>query len=221
MTWATHSEDHYKAIAEILMSGSDTAVAIIGGSYLDDTLRRTLSERLRDDKDIRRKLLKPSGSLGNSGPKIDALYMLYAFERDVRNAMYGVCDIRNFFAHNLGASFDSDHKTVVGAFKNLTLHEGKKHYPHHIHGEKSDVEIEEITSRKTLFIVNLKLCLIALMNNRVSHHLWTTKRKTIKELRDQKRKWKSMDREGTHSLFIVPATSLQKSPAPKTPRAQN
>ena len=173
MTWAIFSDEHLRAIGELIQNQrSERITAIVGGALLDDTLRRTLAERLRDDKDIANKLLKVSGALGNSVPKIDMLYMLKAFEKPERNAMYGIADVRNFFAHNLDASFDSDKKTMVDGLGKMTLHEGRTHYPHHLfkRDNKEDKHrLEPIKNDRDKFIVNLKLCLIALMQDRVSH----------------------------------------------------
>ena len=58
MTWAIFSDEHIQAIGEIIGAGSGRVTAIVGGAMLDDTLRRTLSERLRNDKDIANKLLR-------------------------------------------------------------------------------------------------------------------------------------------------------------------
>lgn len=175
MTWAIFSDEHGRAIIEILESGSERVAAIVGGALLDRTLRRTLAERLRDDKDISSKLLKISGALGNAGPKIDLLYQLYAFEKSVRDALYGLSTVRNFFAHNLDASFDSHEKNISDAMKLLSLHENVKYYPHLIPHEDSVIEIEAITNNHVRFLVNLKLCLIALMRDRVSHDMYSNK----------------------------------------------
>lgn len=159
MTWAIFSDEHIRAIAEIIQSGSERVTAIVGGALLDDTLRRTLAERLRNDKDIARKLLKVNAPLGNTVPKIDLLYMLQAFEKPVRNALYGLSNARNFYAHNLDASFNSQKKEMVDAMKLLALHEDRKVYPHHIYEGDADIPIETIKNNRDRFIVNLKLCL--------------------------------------------------------------
>ena len=71
MVWAILGEEYNKAINEIIASDSDRIIAVVGGAMLDDTLRRTLEERLRDNKDINKKLFRATGPLGNLGPKID------------------------------------------------------------------------------------------------------------------------------------------------------
>ena len=149
---------------------------------------------MRNDKDIARKLLKVNAPLGNTVPKIDLLYMLQAFEKPVRNALYGLSNARNFYAHNLDASFNSQKKEMVDAMKLLALHEDRKVYPHHIYEGDADIPIETIKNNRGRFIVNLKLCLIALMHDRVSHDTWSNKPLTKTALREQKRAWKLNER---------------------------
>ncbi len=194
MTWASFSGTHVRGIAEIFQSGSHRVTAIVGGALLDDTLRRTLAERLRNDKDIVGKLLKVNAPLGNTVPKIDLLYMLHAFDKPVRNALYGISNARNFFAHNLDVSFNSQKEEMVDAMKLLTLHEGRRVYPHRIYEGDTDLLIEPVRNNLDRFLVNLKLCLIALMRDRVSHHTWSNKPFTKTALREQERKWKRLGR---------------------------
>lgn len=187
MVWAIFSDEHRASIKEIVESRSDRIVAIVGGAILDNTLHRTLSERLRNDKDINRKLLRVNGALGNTVPKIDLLYMLNAFEKPVRNALYGISEIRNFLAHKLDTSFDSQEKDMVDALNKLTIHEGKKYYPHHLFDQDSEIEIEPVENSRDRFLVNLQLGLIALMRDRVSHGTWSNTLLSENEIRERVR----------------------------------
>ena len=185
MTWAIFSDGHIRAIVELIQqSQSERVTAIVGGALLDDTLRRTLTERLRDDKDIARKLLRVSGPLGNTKPKIDLLYMLGGCEKPVRDTLHGLSQIRNYFAHNLEPKFDSQTKDVLDAMLLLTLHVNKKYYPRHLDNRESEVEIEAVATNRDKFIINLKLCLIVLMHDRVSHVTWSNKPLTQEEMRE-------------------------------------
>lgn len=194
MTWAIFTSEHSQAIGEIISTGSPRVTAIIGGALLDDTLRRTLSERLLNYKNTSDKIFKINGALGNTGPKIDLLYMLGAYDKPVRNALEGISDIRNFFAHKLDASFNLRSGKLRSSIQKLTLHKNRKFYPHHIYDEDSKLEIEPIKNDHDIFVVNLKLCLIALMRDRVSHDTWSNKPLTKTALREQKRKWKKRER---------------------------
>lgn len=183
MTWAIFDQEHPRAIAEII-TGSDRVAAIVGATLLDATLRRTLQERFREENDIGPKLMKPSGALGNAGPKIDVLYLLGAFGKPTRNTLYGLSETRNYFAHNLESSFDATNPKLIEALGKLVLHEGRTVYPHHIYDQDSDIEIGPITTNRDRFLVNLRLSLIALMRDRMSHHTWTNLPRTEAELRE-------------------------------------
>ncbi len=196
MTWAIFSDEHIRAIGEIIHGASSGRVAaIVGGAILDDTLRRTLSERLRNDEDTANKLLRVGRALGNTGPKIDMLYMIGAFEKPVRNSLHGLIEIRNYFAHALNPSFNSQSREMVRAAKKLTLHKGRTHYPHAIYDEDTDEEIEDIANNRDLFLVNLKLCLIALMRDRVTHDTWSNKPITKTAMHKIKRERKLWERK--------------------------
>jgi hypothetical protein len=93
--------------------------------------------------------------------------------------------VRNFFAHHLDASFDSPDTEFVKHVKRLTLHEDRTHYPHHLFGPNSAVAIEPINSKRDQFVVNLKLALITLMRDRISHEPYTNRPLTEAELRER------------------------------------
>lgn len=206
MTWALFGEQS-KAVIEILQTSSDRVAAVVGGALLDSTLDRTLKERLRNDSDIAKKLLRVGGALGNTVPKSDLLYMLHAFEKPTLKALWGLSKIRNFFAHNLGASFDSKDRELADGLSLLKLHEGRKMYPHHLFSRDSKEAVEPTTSKRSLFLVNLKLCLLALMRDRVSHYTWTNQPLPVRKLREQLRTGRQPERP-----------SRGKPQPPKTPR---
>lgn len=176
MTWAVFLEDKYtRAVIELLTeaaktSGSEKVVAVVSGALLEEAVDRTLRERLINDPGVIKNLLEADRPLGNVAPQIDLLYLLGAFDDRTRRALKGLAHVRNFFAHRTDASFDSLDKDFTDAMKRLVLHEGKTHYPHHLFGPDSNVSIESVTSRRDQFVVNLKIGLIALMRDRISHH---------------------------------------------------
>lgn len=182
MSWAIFDYKKHIAAVNEIVTGPDRIVAIVGGAFLDETLRHTLEARLQDHEKIRGKLFDVGRALGNLEPKVDLLYLLYAFDKDVRNALYGICTIRNLFAHNLEMKFDSDNEKMKEALGKLKLHEGRTHYPHHLlEGENDQVVIETIGDNRTLFMVNLKCCLAYLMRDRVSHEPATNRKLTPEE----------------------------------------
>jgi DNA-binding MltR family transcriptional regulator len=173
--WAIFPTDkHTKAVIELMTAtlphqGSERIVAIVGGSLLEDALETTLRERLLNNKGLVDSLLDFDKPLGSMGPQIDLLHLLGAFDEKTRSAMKGIARIRNYFAHSMDASFNSSEKHFVDNFKRLTLHENITHYPHHLFGPDSDVLIEPVNSPQDQYIVNLKLALLFLMRDRVSH----------------------------------------------------
>jgi hypothetical protein len=214
MAWATFSDEHLRAIVELIQNqSSERVTAIVGGALLDDTLRRTLAERLRDDKDIANKLLKVNGALGNAGPKIDLLYMLKAFDKPVRNALYGISEARNFFAHNLDASFDSGKEKMLQAMDKLVLHVGRATYPHHLFQRDTRHALSPVKNNRDKFIVNLQLCLIFLMRDRVSHVIHSFEPRTEEQIRETIKKEKERQEASN-------ATSQGKPSSPKTPPRQ-
>ncbi len=78
MVWAILGEPQSEAIKEILESRSDRIIAIVGGAILDETLKRTLEERLRNDRNISNKSFKLTGPLGNPGGGMAAFYAVVA-----------------------------------------------------------------------------------------------------------------------------------------------
>lgn len=170
MPWAIFEDkSDTKAIIELISSNSPRVAAIIGGALLDEHLRETLLERLRESG-VAERLVRIEGPLGNLGPKIDLLYLLHAFEKQTYKALKGISQIRNFFAHHLDASFTSSDEKFVEAMKALTLHEGKSHYPDPHSDKDTSLKIEDVGHDNQIrFLVNLKISLLELMRDRASH----------------------------------------------------
>lgn len=173
MVWAILGEEYHKAIDEIVASDSDRIIAVVGGAMLDDTLRRTLEDRFRQKKKMNEKLFRPTGPLGNLVPKIDLAFQLYVFERHVWNAFNGIAETRNFFAHRLSASFEARDQKLTDALAKLTLHQDRRFYPHPHTRADSEFEIERVETNRDTFLVNLKVGLIFLMADRLTHVTYT------------------------------------------------
>jgi hypothetical protein len=183
MTWAIFHDDHTAAIGELISSPSDRVTAVVGGALLDEHVQRTLSERLRDSRRTGW-LLKTDNPLGNVGPKIELLYILYAIDKPTFKALKGIAGVRNFFAHNVTASFTSADPLFLEHMAPLTLDVGKLVYPHHLYSWRdSEVAIEQIRNNRDWFIVNLKLGLLALMQDRVRHEANGNDALTLEEIR--------------------------------------
>ena len=109
MTWAIFPDDkHTSALIELLTTGSERVMAVIGGALLEQAIDRTLRERLLNKPDLVDNLLEVDRPLGNMSPKIDLLCPLGAFDEKAHAAMKGIAGVRNFFAHHLDASLGSD-----------------------------------------------------------------------------------------------------------------
>jgi hypothetical protein len=118
------------------------------------------------------KLFRVGGPLGFFMPKIDFGYQLYMFEKPIRNAMYGIADIRNLFGHQLDMTFESSNNKLIDAANKLTPHEGRTHYPiPHWEAQNSEYELEPTSTIREMFFVNLKLCLIWLFGDYNRHQL--------------------------------------------------
>jgi hypothetical protein len=176
MVWAIGNPAQNIALKELIHGqSSDRVVGIVGGAILEDALREAMIERFRDvtghNADMNEKLFRVGGPLGFFMPKIDLGYQLHMFEKPIRNAMYGIADIRNLFAHQLDMTFDSTNSKLIEATKKLTLHEGRTHYPiPNWDSQNLGYELEPTATTQGKFFVNLKLCLIWLFGDRNRHH---------------------------------------------------
>lgn len=179
MTWAIGNPAQDAALKELIQNQySDRVVGIVGGAILEDALKAAMISRFRDaaghKTDINEKLFRVGGPLGFFVPKIDLGYQLYMFDKPVRNAMYGIAEIRNLFAHQLDVTFESNNPKMLDAANKLTLHQGRTHYPNPI-TEKDHPEtpiIEPTDTVRDKFFVNLRLCLLWLMGDDHRHQLW-------------------------------------------------
>ena len=178
MAWAVGNPQQEAAVRELIQQqSSDRVVAIVGAAICEDALRNALASRFRDTAghatDINDKLFRVGGPLGFFMPKIDLGYQLYVFEKPIRNALYGIADIRNLFAHQLDMKFDSADARMIAAIKKLTLHQGQTHYPNPItEGKDMQSAIEPTDTNRDKFLVNLKFCLLWFFGDHRRHGLW-------------------------------------------------
>jgi len=131
MTWALFPEERYlKGVLELMSAGQSSpsperVMAVVGGALLEEAVEGTIRERLINDPSVVNKLIEPDKPLGNMGPQIDLLRCLGAIDERTHSAFQGIVRIRNFFAHNLDASFDSIDKKFLKYMNKLVLHEDK------------------------------------------------------------------------------------------------
>lgn len=84
---------------------NDTAIAIVGPAFLDSLLKDILIEFMIDDEAEVSKLLE--SPLGNYGSRVSACYCLGLIGTIVKADLKLVSKIRNFFAHDIRATFSN------------------------------------------------------------------------------------------------------------------
>jgi hypothetical protein len=169
MTWLALNEAQNKAITELINTGSERIIAVVGGALFDSSLRSALESRMAPDKDKHRLLFKDTGPLSGQN-KVTLAGLLYMFDDQTTKAMDPVYTIRNLFAHNLDMSFDSKDQRMLEATTKLTLHEVHEYYPHPLSsGKPTEYKIEPVEDNKTRFIVNLKILLIFVYKDSDKH----------------------------------------------------
>lgn len=87
---------------------NDRAIAIVGPSFLDTQLEHLLINFFIEDEREVRQLLKPDRPIGTFGSRTTLAFCLGLIGKIVRDDLRLVGKIRNRFAHNLEASFDSE-----------------------------------------------------------------------------------------------------------------
>jgi hypothetical protein len=65
------------------------------------------------------------------------------------------------------------------------MQEGLTHFPHHLYKDRKGMKIDVQEGNRGTFILNLRLALLILMRDRVSHTLWSNNPLSEKKLRKQ------------------------------------
>lgn len=187
MTWPIFGDHELKrkAINRIMLSGDPVVAAVVGGTMLEEAVERTLKERMRDNAEGAKRLFNLEKPLSNVTAQIDTLYMLWAIDKTTRDAMLGISRIRNFFAHNLNATFESQSADIVKAFGKLKLHDTFEFYPDARFGTPTTKRIENAANNREIFVLNLKLCLNMLMQDRCRHETHSTELISHETLKQQ------------------------------------
>jgi hypothetical protein len=99
--------------SELYRSGSDRAIAVMFGSYVETGLKRYLLSKLRDDLDSndRSKLFDFVGPLGDFASKITIAYAFTLIGPVTRSDLEIIRQLRNGFAHSR-VSFNFDTPAV-------------------------------------------------------------------------------------------------------------
>lgn len=94
---------------ELLNSGPDTSVIVVGVSYIDACLASLLSKRLLESK-VTDKLLDPrSGAVGSFSARSDLVYALGLIDKSLYQDLLVLGELRNEAAHHhFALSFSSE-----------------------------------------------------------------------------------------------------------------
>jgi hypothetical protein len=93
--------DEFRRAMSEISSGSDRAVALVGGAILETTLTDTLKVFLHRKKKITDDLFRPSGACGAFATKIHLGFLIGLYGEDAHRELTIMKDIRNQFAHSL------------------------------------------------------------------------------------------------------------------------
>lgn len=99
--------DEVQKIGDILVDGSDLAVALIASSFLDECLRSLLMACFRSGGTSETLLRSGRGVLGTYSARTDLAYSLGLIDKHALKALRTIGEIRNAFAHSYGeATFE-------------------------------------------------------------------------------------------------------------------
>lgn len=88
-------------------SGSDRVAAVVGGALIDEILRRTLRNSLRQDSKALDEAAQANGPLATFSACINMGYLLGLYGKEVKRDLHILRKIRNEFAHQLNATFST------------------------------------------------------------------------------------------------------------------
>lgn len=94
------TEEWLQLIKEI-EHDSDRAAAVVGGTFLEVALQRTLVSHFHPDKKITGELFHPSGALGAFATKIRVAKLVGIFANTAYKDFTIIKNIRNTFAHEM------------------------------------------------------------------------------------------------------------------------
>lgn len=93
-------------INEINLS-PDRSSGVVGGSLIDEILKRKIGNFLRPDTKCHEKVFDGVGPLSTFSARIDMGYLLRMYGKEVQRDLHRIRQIRNEFAHQLTATFST------------------------------------------------------------------------------------------------------------------
>jgi len=125
---------------EDIENPSDRIAAIVLASFIDNLLTYLLTALLRQDRPTLKKMFTGLGPISTFSAKIELGYLIELYDRQYRNALHSIREIRNHFAHSSKlASFDNDE--ITDSWKAL----------------RSIVFDPKITEKRDIFIFSTKM----------------------------------------------------------------
>jgi hypothetical protein len=103
-----------------LATGSDRAVAIVGGSIVETSLTDALKIHLHESKKITDELFRSTGAFGMFTTKVHLGFLIGLYGEAAHRDFIVIKDIRNAFAHSLGVT-DFETPRIKALTNNLTL----------------------------------------------------------------------------------------------------
>lgn len=107
-----------RQIDKELLDGSDRAVGILAGAFVEDHLTDAISATMAQDENTLKELFSPGRPIGDFGTKIDTGYLMYLYSPFARKELHTIRSIRNDFAHKLAIN-SFDHQAIRDRCSNL------------------------------------------------------------------------------------------------------
>jgi hypothetical protein len=103
--FAMPANSDFAELTTEMFSGTDRALAIAGGAYLEKLLRMVLEEFLVNDKDAQGRLLdaRKDGDLSKFASMTDMTFLVGLISKNVLSQLKTMAKIRNRFAHDYAA----------------------------------------------------------------------------------------------------------------------
>ena len=135
-----------------LWRGSDRTIALVGRSLADDGLQRCMIRRMNhlEPKEIKA-LFSGFGPLSTFSAKIMTAYATNIIDKEIRDDLDVLREIRNAFAHNYG-HISLDTKEIIDI---CNLFNAPRH------GKEALNEIRDIKKDKEICIISFAMCYLS------------------------------------------------------------
>jgi hypothetical protein len=107
MTWTLRDLERDRQTTDAIDRHDDRSAAILAASFLEDRLTRGIKATLTPDAKAQKKFLEYPGPISTFAAKIDLAFLLGILDPGTRQRLHIIREVRNIFAHELGAiTFD-------------------------------------------------------------------------------------------------------------------